>query len=186
MSEIISGKNRTFFENCIKFARKFMELPETVELFYDDCPSERFPRECNAAESAGTKIWFNKQWVYERIGPHREDVAFFLFHELRHIYQQIQIFRLEKRTEYQETLMDIRGWRNDFQNYVRNVDDASQEKNLLQSIERDANAYALLLALAYFKKSNVALSLPEPALSRADSDAQRYLYSRDEFKPFRK
>lgn len=186
MPEVISGKNKTFFEHCIEFARKFMELPETIELYYDNCPSERFPRSCNAAESGGNKVWFNKQWVYERIGPHKEDVAFFLFHELRHLYQQLQIRGLIMRTGFQEPLMDVRAWRDEFQNYVRNVDDASQEKNLMQSIERDANAYALLLTLLYFQKNSVSLSLPEPAQDKAYDEAQRYLQERKEFKQFAK
>ncbi len=185
MSEIISGKNRTFFDRCIAFAREYMQLPETIELYYDDCPSERFPRNCNAAESAGNKVWFNKQWVYERIGPHKEDVAFFLFHELRHLYQQKQVFGLVNRTGFQEPLMDVRTWRDEFQNYVRNVDDTTQEQNLVQSIEKDANAYGLILTLIYFRKSSVLLSLPEPALGNAYDDAERYLKSRDEFKKFR-
>lgn len=185
MSEPITGTNRAFFEKCIAYARRFMLLPQTVELYYDDCPSPRFPCAHNAAESAGNKIWFNKQWVYERIGPHREDVAFYLFHELRHLYQQAAIGLWQVKKELREPLMVLRSWRNDFTNYIRNVDAATQEQNLRQDIERDANAYALILTILYFNKPNgVRLSLPAPALEQADKDMIPYLRDRDEFKPY--
>lgn len=48
--EKITGNNRRLIENCITFARKFLVLPEQIELFFEDCPSDRFPKANNAAE----------------------------------------------------------------------------------------------------------------------------------------
>ena len=183
MIEPITGKVRECFDSCIAFSRRYLDLPDNIELYTEICPSDRFPVENNAAESNGNTVCFNKQWLNPRFDSHMEDVEFFLFHELRHLYQYRQIGFLEARRpdKYRESILDIREWRDEFKNYVRNVDETSQDVNLQQKVEKDANAYALLLVMLYNKKTEIALSLPESARLQAEHDIQQYK-NRKEFR----
>ena len=47
----ISGLEEIFINMCIRFARNFLYLPDKIDLYFEDCPSRRFPTLSNAAES---------------------------------------------------------------------------------------------------------------------------------------
>lgn len=51
--EAMNGKYLSLVEKCIDFARQFMVLPEPIEVYFDDCPSRRFPTMDNAAAGDG-------------------------------------------------------------------------------------------------------------------------------------
>ena len=52
-------------------------------------------------------IVFNRDWVYDRIDNHYDDVQFFMLHELRHANQFVQIMQLEQGEATQEPPLTI-------------------------------------------------------------------------------
>lgn len=155
-------------ENCINFARKFLLLPEKINIFFDDCPSERFPTSVNAAESDDKgNLWFNKVWFTEedRWNNHKVDIEFFVFHELRHMHQFCSISNYLNGKNVSEDSETIEKWKADFSDYKRNTGGESEDENLMQEVEIDANAYAALLAKLYHlgDGAEMRFSVPQEA-----------------------
>ena len=50
--EAMEGKYLELVQNCINYARSFMTLPEPIESYFEDCPSDRFKTMDNAAEGS--------------------------------------------------------------------------------------------------------------------------------------
>ena len=170
--ETITGENSIFLNRCIEFARQFLFLPQQIDLYFDDCPSARFPLITNAAEINGNIIYFSKQWFEKNLTEHQADIAFFLFHELRHMHQHCSIALLEQGHEVQEPEATIDNWNYEFNNYIRNTDEETQLLNVRQEVEIDANAYGIaLMRLFYARSSGVDLSISLP--KEADDLAEK-------------
>lgn len=166
-------------ENCILFARKFLTLPEQINIYFEDCPSERFPTFVNAAESDHQgNVWFNKDWFTgkDRWNNHKDDIEFFVFHELRHMHQFCSISNYANGKNISEDPKTIQKWINEFNNYKRNTGGDSQNENLMQEVEIDANAYAILLSNLYHFGDGTELhfSTPEHALDVAMERIEAY------------
>lgn len=180
--EQITGSNAKIIEDCILFARKFLLLPEEINYYFEDCPSERFPTIYNACESNLHNIYFNKVWFLQRTNQHIEDLEFFIFHELRHIYQQYSIQLFDKKIAHKEPIETILIWKQELARYVRNTGGISQNINIVQEVEVDANAYGLCLLNMYHldEGDDFALSLPEEATNLATTRFQEYLKTKIE------
>lgn len=59
--ERITGLEEMFINIRINFARKFLLLPDKIDLYFEDCPSRRFLSLANAAESDNHAIYLNNQ-----------------------------------------------------------------------------------------------------------------------------
>lgn len=182
----ISGLEEIFINMCIRFARNFLYLPDKIDLYFEDCPSRRFPTLSNAAESDGHSIFLNYQWYHGHIAEHPANVAFFIFHELRHMHQLASIYRLEHGLSVQDPQNAIFEWKKDYFTYVRNEDEESQEKNIKQPIEVDADAYGICLMKMYYQhylnkpEADLRVSLPESIIDLAHERAQEYADSKKE------
>lgn len=166
-------------EDCVAFARQFLYLPDQIEFFFDDCPSDRFPSVVNAAENDYRKnIWFNKRWLTgaDRWNNHKDDIEFFVFHELRHMHQFNTVGLYLNGASVSETPDIILKWKANFENYTRNIGGESQDINLAQEVEIDANAYAALLANLYHLGDGLELhfSVPAEAMDIAMIRANQY------------
>lgn len=153
-------------EKCIDFAKRFLLLPEEINIYFEDCPSNRFPTMMNAAESdENGNLWFNKSWLTgeDRWNNHKDDIEFFVFHELRHMHQFCSIYSYLDNKAVNEEAETILGWKAGFENYIRNVGGESQNVNLAQEVEIDANAYAALLANLYHLGEDIKLNFSVPA-----------------------
>lgn len=51
--EAMEGKYLELVQNCINYARSFMTLPEPIESYFEDCPSDRFKTMDNVLEQWG-------------------------------------------------------------------------------------------------------------------------------------
>lgn len=178
----------TIFEPCVIFARKFLVLP-SIKIEFNDCPSNMFHTMDNAAESNlaydGTGcIYFNAPWFAERVIEHQDDVEFFLFHELRHLHQMIQVNLMAANKKTREPVEIVKVWKDGFDNYQRNDGGESQFSNVTQEIEIDANAYGIILTMLYRNGKHPLLSLPEEAMNPADERLQRYIDTLPEFRSF--
>lgn len=177
-------------QNCVDFARQFIYLPPSLAIGFDTCPSPRFQTEHNASEfeQGGGKsiLWFNEVWFDKRTDEHVDDIEFFVFHELRHMHQSISVFRMENKEETQESYEEISIWQYEFAHYIRNMDAASEEKNVRQKVEMDANAYALSLLNLYHLNDDTGLypSIPVQTENDVNQLSRRYYESKPELKRF--
>lgn len=184
--EFVDVNNLRIITDCVSFARQFLLLPDTIEYYFEDCPSERFPSFSNAAESNIKSICFNKQWFIQRIDEHRDDLEFFIFHELRHIHQLYSIFLYDNNQKHNDDVLTIELWRKGFNNYIRNTDATTEVANVVQEIEIDANAYAQCLVNLMHIDDNMELhfSLPKVAADIAFERSKQYYDVKPEIKRF--
>ena len=184
--EFITDKNLKIITDCVAFARQFLLIPNTIEYYFEDCPSKRFPSLNNAAESNIKNICFNKQWFLQRTDEHLDDLEFFIFHELRHVHQLYSIILHDNGQKYIDDDTTIELWRNGFNNYIRNTDAVTENANVVQEIEIDANAYAQCLVNLLHIDDDIELhfSLPERAAEIAFQRSTEYYDSKPELKRF--
>ena len=177
--ELMTEQYRQIVEPCIAFARQFLDLPSQVELCFEDCPSRMFPQATNASETNGQEIYFNKQWFLERINDHRDDLEFFAFHELRHCHQIRSIQKMNKGLPTQDSNEVVQLWQQNYNGYVRNEDARTEQRNVLQEIEIDANAYGIVLSnlLHISDDKELYFSPPEYAMRPAFARAKEYYES---------
>ena len=172
---------------CVEFARKFLTLPPSIQIHFADCPSQIFSSRNNAAECDIDRdgighVWFNGPWFADRVFEHQDDVEFFIFHELRHLHQKMQIKLLLNNKKTREARETVAGWKTGFENYQRNEGAATQTANVTQEVEIDANAYGMALTKIYRNGQNPNLSLPPEAYAPAAPRCAFYLYALPEFK----
>lgn len=184
--ESITGYNLEVINNCVEFARRFLLLPDSIDFLFDECPSPRFPTMNNAAEGNIQSICFNKPWFLQRIDEHRDDLEFYIFHELRHVHQQYSIFLLAHARHINDDVATIEQWKFGFNNYIRNVDADTEKINVAQEVEIDANAYAMcLLNLMHIDDDNdLILSLPVEVSALCSERSGRYYRTKPELKRF--
>lgn len=184
--EPVTGKNLQIIDNCVNFARKFLLLPDTLSYCFEDCPSVRFPTISNACESNIKEITFNKPWFLQRTTDHRDDLEFFIFHELRHIHQLYSIQLFLNGQPCDDTPETIAIWKQCFESYVRNVGGTSQSANVSQEVEIDANAYGqCLVNLLHIEDgTNIMLSLPDEASRLSMPRAAEYYRKKPEIRNF--
>ena len=171
---------------CVEFAGRYLQLPK-VEIVFADCPSNLFPTMSNAAE--GTllpngvgRVLFNGPWFAERICEHRDDVEFFLFHELRHLHQFGQMNILRSKGKTREPKETVEAWQRGFDGYVRNDGESTETANVTQEVEVDANAYGLLLSTLYRGGKFPIVSIPDEAFFPARDRVQKYYDTLPEFR----
>lgn len=184
--ELITGSCLNIINDCVEFARRFLVLPDSIDFYFENCPSPRFPSMNNAAEGNIKSICFNKPWFLQRIGDHRDDLEFFIFHELRHVHQQYAIFLFDHALPHSDDILTIEQWKRGFKNYTRNVDSNSERINVAQEVEIDANAYALCLVnLLHLNDNNdILLSLPDEASALCSDRSKQYYETKPELKRF--
>ena len=183
--EYIRGKYLQIIENCVEFARKFLLLPHTIDYYFEECPSELFPTLDNAAESNGKALFFNKPWFLQRVDEHRDDLEFFIFHELRHVHQLYSIFLYDNNRHCNDDLTTIETWKRGYKEYIRNTDDTTTNVNVSQEIEIDANAYAQCLVNLLHIDDDIELCFSLPAAARELSNTRSLeYYTKPEIKQY--
>lgn len=186
--EAMSGIYLELVQKCISFAREFMELPDPIEVYFEDCPSNRFRTMNNAAEGSGNKLYFNKPWFtgQDRWENHKDDIEFFIFHKLRHLHQHCEIALADKKAPLHESKEIVTLWKSGFINYTRNDGGDTQLINLSQKVEIDANAYALCLSNLFriHNDDGLYFSVPEEAMDLAEPRAEQYYQTRPELKRY--
>ena len=186
--EEMHGEYLGLVQKCVTFARNFMILPDPIEAYFDDCPSNRFRTMDNAAEGNGNKLYFNKPWFTgrDRWENHQEDIEFFIFHELRHLHQHYEIALADRNEALHESKETVAQWKNGFINYRRNEGGATQIANVSQEVEIDANAYALCLSNLYHLNDDAGLyfSVPQEAMNLAEPRSNQYYRTKPELKRY--
>lgn len=184
---MVDEQAKAIIQECINFSRYFMYITDDLCICIEDYSDNLFLHKnvpCFTT-ATGDSIVFNRNWLRRELEELSEeidlvdDVRFFVFHELRHVYQKYQIKRLENKESIRESFETVSQWRKDFENYKTNFgDNESQEDNLRQEVEIDANAYAIaLLNMFHLRdKSNwrYNYSLPEKAYRMADKRSKEY------------
>lgn len=179
----------SMFSDCCCFAAEFLTIPNNLKFGIASYETGFFthPNAPSFTTADGSKVFFNRQWLERSYPEHTDDIRFFMFHELRHVYQKYQIDLYAKGERISETSQIIEQWAIEFQDYRTNFGDiSSQESNLNQEIEQDANAYGLALLYMFNieKGSEIECSLPEPAFIAADRRAREYINTRSELRRY--
>lgn len=159
--------------------------------------SERFPTMSNSAEGRvypvkkddgfymEGEIIFNKPWFEKSWSNHKTDLEFYIFHELRHLHQQLSMELKRQHQATKESYAEISRWENEFLNYKRNDGSSEAQKdNMAQEVELDANGYGLSLLMLYHIKDTdftFEYSLPEEAYKLADARSRIYYKTKTEF-----
>lgn len=186
--EPITGSNLQIIKNCINFVRAndFLLLPDSLNYYFEDCPSARFPTMDNACESNSKELIFNKPWFLKRTTEHKADLEFFIFHELRHVHQLHSIDLFLNGCQCKDKPETIVTWKQGFERYVKNTGGSSQNLNVSQEVEIDANAFGLCLVnLLHLEDSeDLSLSLPEEAARLAEPRSELYYDNNPKFKDY--
>lgn len=116
------------------------------------------------------------------------DLEFYVFHELRHLHQLLSIELLKQNQPIRDSYAEIRMWEKEFNGYKRNEgDEESQNANMSQEVELDANGYGLSLLMLYHicdREFSFEHSLPESAYKLADRRSQEYYKTKAELKAY--
>lgn len=175
LSEGLQKRMTDLYLAVYQFAKKFYYLPYGCpSIGLDECPSARFPALENSADSIFSDyvIVFNKRWAEKAIETNFVEFEFITFHELRHFHQFFSVNRYySSELLVNESKEEIDNWYMDFHNYKRNMgDEESRAENAVQTIERDANAYAISLLRLYHINDSVELNLSLPPVTAEDAD----------------
>ena len=192
IDDIKEAKANELFRDCVLFASQFFELPTPIAVGMENYTERRFHHlltpSFTSCVSGNIMIVFNRDWVYDRIDDHYDDVQFFMLHELRHANQFVQIMHLERGESTQEPLQTVKAWMNSFFKYTYNEgDDSSQAQNLSQIVEQDAYAYSFVLHEFLHRNDRdykYLTSLPQEAADPAWLLAKEYKRTKEELKRY--
>ena len=136
-------KLRGYFEE----ACEVLNVDHTKHPFAYDRIGERFSTTGNTCETDGNMLYINEDWIKETLrSGFFYDFQYQMYHEARHFYQSMVIDDFHKRGKTSELPATIRWWEAENANYVRNEGtDETQKANAAQSIEIDANAFAIAM-----------------------------------------
>ena len=176
--------------DCISFAEKFLMLPSRINIGLDKCgPTERFNSLSNPCETefspSDTIIYFNEKWLENRLQKDPYDVEYFVFHELRHIDQHMQIIRLDHHEKINENPITLEVWRYNFIHYIRNEGGESENRNVRQPVELDAYIYAnVLLSLYRMDAVELCPTIPTQIMDEIIPASQKYMNEKQEFREY--
>lgn len=117
----------------------------TINIEYEAI-GKRFQTESNAAETSALSkiIYINSDWVKNHTqNIDQTELKAILYHEVRHLYQMSEINKFELGEKTKESSEIIKKWRDNFSNYIRNINENIDYYK--QPVEIDAIAYAFYL-----------------------------------------
>lgn len=191
------GRLIAIVSSCVTFARRFLILPDKIDIRIEKCgENKRFKSMSNSCEtefvlsSAGMSdvvIYFNENWVADRLEKDPYDVEYFVFHELRHLDQRIQIILSDRHEQVKENSETIKVWRHNFDHYIRNEGGESETLNVRQPVELDAYIYAnVLLNLFHMDAGELYPTIPIQIHDVIIPGTQKYMSEKREIQEFLK
>ena len=176
--QVVTGKYAERYQQCYELAKKYWYLPTGIPTLYiEECPSVIFPLLENASQTffEGNGIVINRKWADKCLQENIPEYEFILLHELRHFHQKAVISRYRECGETgNDSEAEIVEWEKNFTDYKRNNgDENSRNINASQRIERDANAYAVVLLNIMHVNDGMELNLGLPDITASDVD--RYM-----------
>lgn len=140
IEDSVKAQLRAYFDEACEVLR----IDGSQYEFQYETIGQRFATVDNAAEMQNYTLYINEDWIKNSISEDAEfDLRYILYHEARHIYQHKVIEEFEVTGRSSELPVTILSWKQEFSTYIRNEgDDDSWQKNISQSVEIDANAFA--------------------------------------------
>ena len=177
------------YQEALAFATRLLSFPKGApDLLIWNYPCELFqhPDATATANYQANRINVNRQWWEDCIkNKKRTEIEFYLFHEFRHFHQHAMIDRYRKTGETgYETAETLEKWDWEFNHYIWN-DNSSPEAvdaNQRQSIERDANAFGIILSNGLHAFEGLELNLRLPPWT--SEDVAKYMNERPEVRRF--
>lgn len=126
-------------------AGKYLGLVDTV-ILHPTIDPIKFPTLENACESAEGTIYINSNWLLEMLVTENfTELRRLLYHEFRHQYQIQEVIKLKSKLESNESTQTLKSWEQDIENTIRNDNAGNRTQYFLQTVEIDAEAFALHL-----------------------------------------
>mgnify|MGYP002624269469 CR=1 FL=1 len=179
MDEVLVLK---IINESVCFISRFIDLPEDISITIENYDPIVFGNEYVSAVTTlrDNHIKFNRLWISNGKEEYLADeLRFFTFHELRHIYQWHEFQKLTNGEDVAEKAETIILWHDEFLGYKTNYgDDVSLKQNVTQEIELDANGYAyILLWLFHFGEAGAfspVLRLLDDVFRKTEERALEY------------
>lgn len=173
IEDSVKAQLRAYFDEACKVLR----IDGSQYEFQYETIGKRFATLDNAAEMDGYILHINEDWVKSSINKDAEfDLRYILYHEVRHIYQHRVIAEFEETGRSSELPVVILSWKQDFSAYIRNEgDEDSWQKNISQSVEIDANAFANAMLLKHNLGARIAPG-QEDIMSKAIANMVKRLW----------
>lgn len=136
-------KLRDYFEE----ACDVLSVNHQQIIFAYDHIGERFRTASNTCETDGNTLYINEDWIKMVIRDNfLYDLQYQMYHEARHYYQSFAIADFYARGKTSESVATIRQWEKENAEYARNEGtEETQRANAAQTIEIDANAFAIVM-----------------------------------------
>lgn len=181
---------KRLINESVGIAKTFMDLPDSISFQIIDYDVRIFGNQLTSFlfQGIGRPILGNKTWFELAEEDKEDDIRFFVIHELRHVYQHMQIEKLKAGEQVTEDIDVIKRWDDEFEHYILNRGDPESRKaNLMQEVEMDANGYAMavLRSLHYTEQYySPIVRMEEDQTDFSNTRAVEYLKSKPELKRY--
>lgn len=169
-------------EHDFKAALECLGIKSSIGIKYE-YNSERFDSYLNAAECDKVNLYINEAWIDKLIElDDFYDAKYIMYHEARHIYQAYVIKDYQERGRSSELPATIKAWIDNLNNYKRNTSEDSVDDNANQTVEIDANAFAIvLLQMQKIKEVRLNSTVEEATTALAKQLYNKYGKKEDEW-----
>lgn len=85
-----------------------------------------------------------------------KDIEYFLLHEIRHMFQHIQIAKFDKKQECEAPKELIKKWKYECEHYVKSINENNNENPEYFNQDSEFDAYTFSYAVMKYKYDNVS------------------------------
>ena len=135
-----------------------LKLKNTVKVCLEPM-GYRFTTLDNACEITDDNLYVNSDWLQQQSNtPDETEVRMLIYHEIRHLYQRLEMKNFRERKSTKEPLSILLKWLYELEHYQRNEGGVTTLRYYSQSIEIDAYAFAVYLLNILSFASDFSLS----------------------------
>lgn len=139
-------------ERISAWALSALKMKNTIQVCLEPI-GERFATLDNACEITDEKLYVNSDWLQQqRNNPDETEVRMLIYHEIRHLYQRLEVKNFREGKSTKEPLPVLLKWQYELTHYQRNEGGATTLRYYSQSIEIDAYAFAVYLLIMDLEK----------------------------------
>jgi len=149
---MVNQKAKQIIEESFKQACSLLGLlPLPFTFLYERVGQGHFFNTVIGAEidSAKWTVYINEDWANFAFSVDKYDLSFIIAHEVRHLYQNIQINLFTSGKQHKEDNTLIISWMDNCQHYQRNEGGETTMIYHRQPLEVDADAFACFYVMYY-------------------------------------
>lgn len=171
--EDVKKKLREYFEEACNVLGVHHQ---NIQFVYERI-GDKFKTVYNTCETSDNSLYINEDWISEVLRENDlYDLQYQMYHEARHFYQYMVIADYRVRGRSCELPTRIKQWEFECENYIRNEGtDETQKANATQSMEIDANAFAIvMLNMKGVKEARIPEEQWDTTIKRANEIARKF------------